>query len=180
MKHKLLAALGVVVFGLAMFAATPATATSTGVAGPYYATPSWDQTLPANTRFIVLSNMGGQGVLDRETGLIWAQSPDSTLRTWQAAMDYCTTLSLGGRLGWRLPTIAELESLVDPSQTNPPMLPSGHPFNNVHSGWYWSSSTSSGDSSVAWVVYMLGGNVLPSDKTGSGGYVWPVRGGGGQ
>jgi hypothetical protein len=33
--------------------------------GPYYATPSWDQTLPANTRFVVLSNFANAAMLDR-------------------------------------------------------------------------------------------------------------------
>jgi hypothetical protein len=44
--------------------------------GPYYATPSWDQTLPAATRFVVLSNMNAEAVLDRETGLVWRKTPD--------------------------------------------------------------------------------------------------------
>ena len=40
--------------------------------GPYYATPSWDQTLPASTRFIVLSNgswlspNGGVGLFSKD------------------------------------------------------------------------------------------------------------------
>ena len=42
----------------------------TASAGPYYATPSWDQT-PSSTRFVVLSNWNNEAVLDRETGLVW-------------------------------------------------------------------------------------------------------------
>ena len=33
--------------------------------GPYYATPSWDQKLPSDTRFIVLTNWNSEAVLDR-------------------------------------------------------------------------------------------------------------------
>src|SRR5437016_8649313 len=84
-------------------------------AGPYYANPSWDQTLPSSTRFIVLSNLNSVAVLDRETGLVWEQSPSTSTLSWDGAQNHCNTLRAGGRLGWRLPTLQELASLVDPS-----------------------------------------------------------------
>ena len=49
-------------------AGIPASAETVANGGTHYATPSWDQTLPASTRFIVLSNFNGKAVLDRETG----------------------------------------------------------------------------------------------------------------
>jgi hypothetical protein len=108
--------------------------------GPYYATPSWDQTLPSNTRFIVLSNMASAAVLDRETGLVWERFPLSPLspgggdpgrRTWSEAQQRCRLLRAGNRLGWRLPALEELGSLADPSVTSSPALPAGHP------SWVW-------------------------------------------
>ena len=40
----------------------------------------------------------------------------------------------GNRKGWRLPTIQDLSSLMDPSAASPgPMLAAGHPFIAVHS-----------------------------------------------
>ncbi len=45
--------------------------------GPYYATPSWDQSLPVTTRFVVLTNFASDAVLDRETGLVWEKAPSS-------------------------------------------------------------------------------------------------------
>src|SRR5438034_7075222 len=74
MKHKLFCTLGLMVLALVGFAANPAGAATTA-AGPYYANPSWDQTLPSSTRFIVLSNMNSEAVMDRETGLVWERSP---------------------------------------------------------------------------------------------------------
>ncbi|MDD2732811.1 MAG: DUF1566 domain-containing protein [Desulfuromonadaceae bacterium] len=134
--------------------------------------PSWDKIIPAAQRFV--DALDGTAVLDKETGLVWAKSPDSQRRTWQSAMDYCTTLYLGGRLGWRVPTIEELGTLTDRSHTGTPRLPLGHPFTNITLGFYWSSSTY--DTVNAWGVNMdfgLGSYLL---KTGSY-FVWPVRAG---
>jgi uncharacterized protein DUF1566 len=107
--------------------------------GPYYATPSWDQTLPVATRFIILSNMGGNAVLDRETGLVWEKSPGTAVFTFSNGNRQCQHLQTGGRMGWRLPLTAELFSLLDPTQINnsvgqPAALPSGHPFLNTGGG----------------------------------------------
>ena len=123
---KSVLALWVIGMGLGVSASAQA---ASGI-GPYYATPSWDQTLPAATRFIVLTNMASQAVLDRETGLVWEQSPDATTRNWIDAQIHCNERTVGGRKGWRLPGIQELASLVDPADTggNPAHLPLGHPF----------------------------------------------------
>jgi hypothetical protein len=164
--------LGATVMGLALSA--PALAVTSGV-GPYYATPSWDQTLPAATRFIVLTNMNSEAVLDRETGLVWEQSPSTTLFNWMPASIHCVQLSKGGRKGWRLPTIQDLASLIDPITTNP-SLPTGHPF-TVQSFAYWSASTRVDDATFAWLVDFSDGLVGSFFKSFGVGYSWCVRGG---
>jgi len=138
--------------------------------------PSWDKQINAPNRFKVLGDFAGAAVLDRETGLVWEQSPSTSLFSWLNAQLHCT-LATGGRLGWRLPTLQELASLVDPN--NPggnPDLPPGHPFSNVQSSDYWSASTGAGSSSLAWVV-LLGSGVVNDDNKSSTLYVWCVRGG---
>lgn len=134
--------------------------------------PAWDRIIPASQRFV--DALDGNAVLDKETGLVWAEAPDSTLRTWQDAMDYCPSLVLGGRLGWRLPTIDELGSLVDPAASGSPKLPGGHPFQNVQADAYWSSTTNSGNINNAWTMGMDSGSPVSDVKTNSY-YVWPVR-----
>ena len=135
--------------------------------------PAWYQKLRASERFqLVLDNAA---VLDKETGLVWEKSPDTTKRTWVNAIVYAYTKEVGGRKGWRLPTVEELASLVDPTQTNP-SLPSGHPFSNVQLGYYWSATTYAGPTSTAWRVYFLNGDVDTHVKS-SFLYVWCVRGG---
>jgi len=49
MKHGLLYAFGLIVLSVVAFVTSPAEAAT--APGPYYATPSWDQQLPASTRF---------------------------------------------------------------------------------------------------------------------------------
>ncbi|MCR4320424.1 MAG: DUF1566 domain-containing protein, partial [Candidatus Brocadiaceae bacterium] len=135
--------------------------------------PAWYQKLPASERFqLVLDNAA---VLDKETGLVWEKSPDTTTRTWTSAIAYAYAKNVGNRKGWRLPTVEELASLVDPTQNNP-ALPSGHPFTNVQSLQYWSASTFAGNTSNAWYVHFLNGDALNFNKL-VGNYVWCVRGG---
>ena len=132
------------------FASGPVAAQTTGN-GPYYAVPSWDQTLPVAQRFIVLSNFDNAAVLDRETGLVWERTPQSQSSTgvtapFSNAVQNCYNANTGGRTGWRLPTPEELMSLVDRTQRNP-ALPAGHPFQQVlfmdNQGLadYWTAST---------------------------------------
>jgi len=87
--------------------------------------PTWDRILPAAERFVLV--MGGEAVLDKETGLVWERQPSVELNLWDNTLFNCLGLETGGRKGWRLPTVEELSSLVDPTQSSP-ALPTGHPF----------------------------------------------------
>jgi hypothetical protein len=154
--------------------------------GPYYATPSWDQQLPAAQRFIVLSNWNNEAVLDRETGLIWQRTPGFPtipLLTdpWLNVAFVCHHLGSGvfatkmNRIGWRLPSVEELASLVDQTQTNP-ALPLGHPFLGVQNGAYWAATTVEGSAQDAYFVDFSTGTVDVDTKSHVRFY-WCVRGG---
>ena len=146
---------------------------------------AWDKTLPGNdpggacpsnsSRFTCV--MGGTAVRDNETGLVWEQSPLTAMHTWDAARIQCTGRAVGGRKGWRLPSVHELASLVDPSVNPPdPTLPAGHPFTSVQQGGYWSATTNAGDlPDTAWGVEFERGLVAFLSKTGTS-HVWCVRG----
>ena len=146
--------------------------------GPYYAMPAWDQKLDCTSRtscprFIVLSNWGGEAVLDRETGLVWEQSPSMSSKNWFDAQFSCNSKRVGLRRGWRLPTIQELMSLIEDLS-----LPAGHPFSDLQSSVYWSATTTSLDPSSAWVATLVGFSInsgLP--KSSFLGLAWCVRGG---
>jgi hypothetical protein len=180
MKHAVKLTFGLLV--LCALALTSAPAQAATAVGPYYAWPSWDQTLQCDTpatcpRFIVLTNFSSNAVLDRETGLVWERSPDTNTRDWLFAHLYCNQRSVGNRKGWRLPTIQELASLIDPSVAFPgPTLPVGHPFTNVQSSGYWSATTSPAVASDAWVASLRDGGVFVVVKSLSL-FVWCARGG---
>jgi hypothetical protein len=130
MKHKLMHAFGFAATGMLALAVSSARADAVG---PYYASPSWDQTIAASTRFVVLSNLNSDVVLDRETGLVWEKAPSADTSTLNNAWKHCLHLQKGGRMGWRLPKSDELFSLLDPTQisnviSRPAALPVGHPF----------------------------------------------------
>ena len=126
MKHRILIALGLIVLGTAVLVEIPAMATSgTGTNSP---TPSWDQTLYSYTRFVVLTNMNNEAVLDKETGLVWEQSPRTDTYDWYDAQKHCNRLYKGGRFGWMTPAIQEMASLLITDTGGNTTLPSGHPF----------------------------------------------------
>jgi hypothetical protein len=150
---------------------------------------TWDDKINGHHRFKVLREFGGAAVLDKETGRVWEQSPSTDTFCWTAsascpgtglapdALSHCYQLEVGGRKGWRVPSIEELASLVDTSQGSPttPALPAGHPF-NVPPTVHWSSTTNASDASRAWAVGFASGNVFNPLKTASR-EVWCVRGG---
>ena len=163
-----------------------AIAQTTGV-GPYYSTPSWDQTFPSAQRFMVLTNFGSGAVLDRETGLVWERSPDTTAVGWFGAIVACTTRTIGSRKAWRLPSVHELASLIDPSVAFPgPTLPSGHPFLNIPPStinspdFFWTATETSDPPLLAWAIFLGDGSLATYDKTTNNFRAWCVRGANGE
>ncbi|MBI5096680.1 MAG: DUF1566 domain-containing protein [Nitrospirae bacterium] len=148
--------------------------TGTGQDGDIRAGVAWP-----GTRFTAGTGIETDCVTDNLTGLMWTKNANlpGTYRTWQEAIDYANGLSLCGYTDWRLPNRNELHSLTDFSRSNP-ALPSGHPFLNVQSYNYWSSTSYAyyTYTNYAWLVDMWFGNMYAGYKSGNG-YVWPVRSG---
>jgi len=139
---------------------------------------SWSNIIPnATRRFIALGDFSNQAVLDRETGLVWEKSPNpNPASDWVGASANCVNKSIADRKGWRLPSVVELASLVDTSQSFP-TLPAGHPFTNVQADTYWTSTTYAENASIAWGVNFNSGSVgVVSFKNGNGLLAWCVRG----
>jgi enamine deaminase RidA (YjgF/YER057c/UK114 family) len=137
----------------------------------------WDQALPVSQRFVVLAAFNSDAVLDKETGLVWEKSPQATALSLSNARLTCANKAVGGRKGWRLPSLPELASLVDPSVASPgPTLQPGHPFLAVQSANYWSGSAHADNSTLMWGVGFNNGVVLGVSKSFDQ-RAWCVRGG---
>lgn len=165
-------------FAAAVLAVTlalaPAGANAQTVAnGTYYATPSWNLTLPVHTRFIVLANFNQEAVLDRETGLVWERRPASVEANWAEAHEQCMSRKIGGRSGWRLPSIHELGSLLGSTGDT---LPVGHPF-EVSQTDYWSDTSSPRAPDLVMVRGFVDPLGLAASSKGLLSVYWCVRGG---
>jgi len=57
------------------------------------------------------SEVEGEPWYDSSSGLTWQNPPTKTRMNWQAAVDYCSSLTFAEG-GWRLPTIGELRTLI--------------------------------------------------------------------
>jgi len=149
--------------------------------------PTWSQKLRADdgpngdscnsSRFKCV--LDGEAVLDKETGLVWERAPRTYTGNWLAAQWECWAHNTAARFGWRLPTISELNSLMEycPDRWFDQLLPCGHPFINVadHEHHYWSATTWFFDSNEAITWSQTVGHG-PVTKTLERNY-WCVRGG---
>lgn len=89
-------------------------------------------------------------VRDAVTGLVWTRAPLEGQHQWKAAHRAAESCALCGQAGWRLPTVAELLTLVDYSRVEPAIDTS---FFTEASNWYWTSTPyAPSPSGSAWVV----------------------------
>lgn len=141
--------------------------------------PPWGRQLAPEDRFAAV--FGGDAAWDLETDLIWQRAPGASSVNWHAAHVFCDKLTLGNRMGWRLPRIQELTSLVDTTQSNP-ALPAGHPFLKVLQVPYWSATSveRNPERGIAMYFYDLGptspARPIRFDKWDTSNvYAWCVR-----
>ncbi len=124
-------------------------------------------------------DVSGGLVTDRLTGLVW--SKDANINgfpmTWEAALAFVKNLNEIGYEGfrdWRMPNRKELRSLLHMETMNP-VLPPGHPFENVFHGWYWTSTTAAINTKYAWYIHLGGARMFYGRKDQEY-LLWPVRG----
>jgi hypothetical protein len=118
-------------------------------------------------------------VFDKSYGLFWLKNANICKFpiSWNSAFEFISELNskkFKGFNDWRVPSVAELESLTD-LEMHSPALPLRHLFHDVQK-YYWSSTESMYNTSYSWVLYMEDGAVGVGFKKLSDFYLWPVRG----
>jgi len=113
---------------------------------------------------------------DPKTGLEWQLYSPGQM-TWHEARRYAQSLVLDGRSDWRLPTAAELESLLDREalfERIRPIVRKDVPFRDTLS--YWTATTFAPNTNSAWIVMFDGAYILSYYKSNTY-HIRCVRGG---
>ena len=121
----------------------------------------------------------GEVVMDHATGLMWQQAGSKKDLTYQAALEYVVQLNaqrFAGYADWRLPTIAELCSLLEPEkQANDLYI---NPIFDAEQWWCWSADRlpekEARSAGPAWHILFRNGRVRWDDLDGKG-FVRVVR-----
>ncbi len=148
--------------------------------------PTWNQKLDRSERFELA--LGDDAVLDKETGLVWEQTPRTTTQAWNTAVESCYKRGTGGRAGWRLPAASEMASLFE--WGGGLQLTSDLPFNvpdlNECAGTicqFWTATTVLYDTSQAYSVRIEvtsdSWDAARTELKTSSHRAWCVRGGNG-
>jgi len=95
-------------------------------------------------------------VTDNITQLEWQRSDDNITRIWAESLGYCSDLILDGHQDWRLPSVKELNSIVDYGSVTVPQI-NLIVFTSTNAARYWSASL--GGSNSAWDVDFNGGRI---------------------
>jgi hypothetical protein len=107
--------------------------------------------LPTNDRF----EMNPGTVTDRMTGLTWEREISVVQKVFPDAMSYCVNLAIDGTGGFRAPTVKELQTIVD--DTESPVAVDPGVFPDTGAVQFWSSSLVAGDPASGWVVQFADG-----------------------
>ena len=116
---------------------------------------------------------GNGTITDEVTGLMWQKGTPPPMN-WGDSIKYCSKMTLVGYTDWRMPTIQELQSLVDYSRYNPAINTKYFP--DAQSSFYWASTTNAYNTFIAWGVNFYYGYVNFGNKRLSY-HVRTVRGG---
>jgi hypothetical protein len=131
---------------------------------------------PPPPKQIIGEGSANATVLDPETKLEWQRVLSPGFYSWDetgtspaSGQYYCQHLNLAGHAsGWRLPTLKELQSIVDGSARPPKIDHSAFPDTPAN-GYFW-TATGAGPH-AAWYVYFSNGKPYVNDI----GYGYRVR-----
>jgi hypothetical protein len=102
-------------------------------------------------------------VIDTKKNLMWQDNEDVTVykTSWGLAKDYCETLTLSGYTDWRLPTVKDLQGIVDIKKAKPAIY---EEFKFCESTSYWTRSLDMSNKNHAWYVGFKTGATYKDSK----------------
>jgi hypothetical protein len=111
----------------------------------------------APSTFTVQGTTPSDTVTDSRNGLVWQRTLGTANHYWPSAIAYCEDLDYASFKDWRLPTIAELESILDLSRQMPAIDVDTFPGAD-QTEHFWSSTVSAADSVEVWHVVLTDGS----------------------
>lgn len=124
----------------------------TGQTSSYTTTFGEDHDYSINTPSF--TNNGNGTITDNVTGLMW-QQVDGGEMTFENAITYCNTLTLGGLSGWRLPTPIEAYSILNHQNSNPAI--NTNFFTLTTAEYWWTSAYENNSTTKVWCTNSGGG-----------------------
>jgi hypothetical protein len=131
--------------------------------------------------------LGGSGLAtDKRTGLTWFRCAAGEfwhegdclgmagLMSWTDALAYAESSKIGGFSDWRLPTVSELQGIIEEECINPAINP--FVFPSATADIYWSSQENFFNKFLAWGVYLFNGNDFAGHAKSTEHKVMLVRG----
>lgn len=90
-------------------------------------------------------------VIDIDKNLMWQDNEEVKIykSNWSLAKEYCKSLTLNGYIDWRLPSIKELQTIVDVRKKKPAV---NEQFKFCQNTSYWSNTPDIKNKNYAWYV----------------------------
>lgn len=120
--------------------------------------PSGNPRIAPDSRYL---DHGNGTVTDLHAGLMWTRCSEGqsgaacsgtrSLQTWEQALTSAANSGYAGYSDWRLPSVKELQTLVETGCHSPSI--NSNSFPNTGNDWYWTSTTVASYPSLAWSVY---------------------------
>lgn len=114
---------------------------------------------------------------DKKTGLQWTNKISDEELVWEEARKYCSNLVVNGKDDWRLPTVTELMTTINPEMVNDDPNSATRPFHGPFiiekDGYLFSGTSAGGEKDAVYLMNLRNADV--SNGKGNKAYVRCVR-----
>jgi len=101
---------------------------------------------------LILTSLSAKDViLDTSTNLLWQDASDnkSLSITYKESQEYCSKLVIAEYHNFRIPTLRELQTIIDYTNYKPAIIDG---FNYISNESYWTSTPSAKDQEFIWSI----------------------------